>query len=228
VATVPELDRKMRDRGSSLDFLRRTFLEQQIYQQWISSKSKTKEDIPHAEVIGYYRTHPADYDIPAKAKWEELMVRFDQIPDKAAAKAAIAQMGNAVQSGRPLAEVAKAGSHGATAAEGGQWDWTTKDSLTAKEIDRAIFGLPVGSLSQIIETDRGFHIVRVVERQEASKQPFLDVQTDIRKQLREEKEKKLRDDYINQLRATTPIWTMFDKEPGGLEGVPQPRRSVFE
>jgi parvulin-like peptidyl-prolyl isomerase len=229
VSTVQELDKKMRERGSSLDFMRRTFLEQTIYGEWVRTKTKSKEDIPHSEVVGYFRAHLTDYDIPANARWEELMVRFDRFPNKAAAKAAIAQLGNAVQAGHPFAEVAKTASHGATAAEGGQWDWTTKDSLTSKEIDRAVFGLPVGTLSQIIETDRGFHIVRVVERQEASRKDFIDVQTDIRKHLKEEKEKRLRDDYINELRAKTPIWTMFDNEPGGLEGKPEPsRQSVFE
>ena len=34
------------------------------------------------------------------------------------------------------------------------------------EIDQAIFGLPVGQLSRIIETERGYHIVRVTERTE--------------------------------------------------------------
>jgi parvulin-like peptidyl-prolyl isomerase len=228
VSNVQELDKKMRERGSSLDFMRRTFLEQSIYGEWIRTKTKSKEDIPPSELIGYYRTHLTEYDIIAKARWEELMVEYHRFPNKAAAKSAIAQMGNAVQSGRPLAEVAKVGSHGLTAAEGGQWDWTTKDSLSTKEIDRAIFGLPVGQLSQIIETERGFHIVRVVERQDAGRKEFIDVQSDIRKQLKEAKEKKLRDDYISQLRATTPIWTMFDNEPGGIEGPQQLRRSILE
>ena len=67
-------------------------------------------------------------------------------------------MGNQVFAGAPFAEVAKAGSDGVTAAAGGQRDWTNKGSLACQELDRALFGLPVGQLSPIIEGPTGFHI----------------------------------------------------------------------
>jgi hypothetical protein len=230
VTNVQELDRKMRERGSSLDFMRRSFFEKSMAQGWLQQKIKFKEEVPHSDVLGYYKSHLADYEFPAKARWEELMVRFDKFPDKASAWAAIAQLGAAVQNGAPFAETAKANSHGLTAPDGGQWDWTTKNSLASKIIDDAIFGLPVGALSQIIETDRGFHIVRVIERTEAGRKKFIDVQPEIKKQIKQEKLQKQIEDYLSEIRARTPIQTMYDNEPGGLEGPQQEqeRRSVFE
>ena len=41
-------------------------------------------------------------------------------------------------------------------------------------------------MSQPIEDDKGFHIVRVVERTEAGRKPFLEAQVEIREKLREE------------------------------------------
>ena len=64
-----------------------------------------------------------------RAKWEELMVRFSKYPTEAAAWDAIARMGNQVLAGVPFAEVARAGSDGVGAANGGQRDWTAKGSL---------------------------------------------------------------------------------------------------
>ncbi|MCC7084210.1 MAG: peptidylprolyl isomerase [Pirellulales bacterium] len=223
-----DLDRKMRDSGSSLDFMRRYFFETTMANQWKLSKIKTKEEVPHSEVLGYYKSHLSEYEFPAKARWEELMVWFDRFPDKSAAYAAICHLGIAVQQGQPFAEVARANSQGLTASDGGQWDWTAKGALATKPIDQAIFGLPVGRLSQVIETDRGFHIVRVVERTEAGRRQFIDIQNDIKKQIKEQRDQKQKDDYMNDLRARTKVWTMFDHEPGGLDGPKQEKRSIFE
>lgn len=228
VKTVQELDQKLRERSSSLDFMRRYFFEQTIAGQWKLQKVKTKEEIPNSEVVGFYRSHLADYEFPAKARWQEMMVRFDRYADKATAWGAIAQLGTAVQQGADFAQVAKANSQGLTAQEGGVWDWTTKGSLAAQIIDEAIFSLPVGQLSQIIETDRGFHIIRVTERNEAGRQSFVDVQSEIKKKIKADKEQQQIDDYLGDLRKRTPVWTMFDKEPGGLDGIQEERRSVFE
>src|SRR5690606_13315223 len=95
-------------------------------------------------------------------------------------------------------------------------------------LDEAIFGLPVGALSQILESDRGLHIVRVVERTEAGERSFMEVQPDIKKQLKQERIQKQVQEYLDQIRNETPVWTMYDKEPGGLEGIQQERRSMCE
>jgi parvulin-like peptidyl-prolyl isomerase len=90
----------------------------------------------------------------------------------------------------PFAEVARRGSHGLTAARGGQRDWTTKGSLKSAVVDEALFGLPVMRMSHILEDDDGFHIVRVIQRKDAFRTPFKDAQVEIRKQLKEEQFRK--------------------------------------
>ena len=173
-------------------------------------------------MLSYYTEHHADYEFKAQVKWEELMVSFDRVPDKATAWAAICEMGIAVQQGNPFSEVAKAKSQGVTAYNGGAYDWTTQGSLAAKKIDETLLILPVNALSQIIETDRGFHIVRVVDRKPAGRKSFEDTQAEITKKLKDEDREKQIKKYLDGLREKTPIWTMFDNQPGGLEGPPKP------
>ena len=59
-----------------------------------------------------------------------------------------------------------------SATDGGVHSWTNKDSLVSEVLDEAIFTLPVGQLSQILEDKRGFHIVRVVERERSDGDSF--------------------------------------------------------
>ena len=222
VTSRQELDDKLKARGSSIDRERRAYFERMLSMGWMQEKVKTDVEIPLSDILGYYEQHLDDYKFKAQAKWEELMVSFDKFPDKASAYAAIAQMGNQVMQGAPLADVAKAGSQGPTASDGGVYDWTTEGSLAAKEIDRALFGLPVGGMSQIIESNRGFHIVRVVDRKAAGKKSFEDAQADIKKQLKKDNMSKQVEKYMSELKKKTPVWTAYDEQPGGLEGPKQP------
>ncbi len=218
VSTRQELEAKLRERGSSIEWERRIFFEKNLYGGWMSQKIKRDEEIAAAEILSYYTQHAADYEFPAEAKWEELMVSFSRYPDKQAATNAIVEMGNAVMQGAPFAEVAKARSDGITAASGGAYDFTTKGSLASKELDANVFGLPVGSLSRIIESERGYHIIRVTERKEAGRKSFEDMQTEIKKKLKDQNVERQVKTYLDELRKKTPVWTIYDDKPGGLEG----------
>lgn len=218
VSNKHELDQKLRERGTTLERARRSFFEKSLSQVWVREHMKNNDEIPISDVLGDYRANLADYEYPAKARWEELMVRFDRFPDRATAWAALAEMGNAVWNGAPLEQVAKAKSQGVTASDGGAHDWTSKGSLKAKAIDEALFSLPVGKLSQPIETENGFHIVRVVERKEAGRIDFVEAQPEIKKKLKEAKFKRQLDDFLESVRQRTPVWTIYDNEPGGLDG----------
>jgi parvulin-like peptidyl-prolyl isomerase len=122
----------------------------------------------------------------------------------------LAAMGNEVLAGRPLADVARERSEGPTATSGGGFDWTGKGSLSSARLDEAIFALPVGQLSAIIEDGEQLHIVRVTERKEAGRTPFTEAQVEIRETLIAERRQQASDEYLAKLRQRTPVWTVFD------------------
>lgn len=218
-----EYERMLRAKGQSLDRMRKMYFERGLAAEWMRRNVNADEEIPHADLIAWYQNHLADYDYPARARYEILTVKVGPKRSKREAWDALATMGNEVLAGRPFAEVAKARSEGPTAAAGGQCDWISRGSLASKRLDEAIFTLPEGQLSAIIENepspnlaDQGtLHIVRVIEREEAGRTPFLEAQVGIRETLREERRKKALDDYLAKLRERTPVWTVFDDaEPG--------------
>jgi parvulin-like peptidyl-prolyl isomerase len=111
--------------------------------------------------------------------------------------------------GAAFAEVAKAKSDGFTAKDGGEHEWTTQGALKAAVIDKALFSLEVGQMSPILETDDGFHIVRVLERKEAGRRPFTEVQGEIRDRLKEERFQAAVKEYLSGLRRDARIWTAY-------------------
>jgi parvulin-like peptidyl-prolyl isomerase len=60
-----------------------------------------------------------------------------------------------------------------------------------------------------LESDEGFHIVRVLERREAGRRPFTAVQSEIRERLKEERFQAGVQEYLSTLRRDARIWTAY-------------------
>ena len=192
----------------------RCYLERSLAGGWENQHVKENREIPVSEELGYYQQHIADFEFPAKARWEQLMVNFDRFNIGKRRIRALAEMGNEVLRGADFAEVAKARSHGPTRFDGGSLRLDDQGSLVSKVIDAAIFSLPLGRMSQIIEDEKGFHIVRVIERVDAGRKPFLEAQTEIREKLRDEDIDRQKNEFMAKMKERTPVWTIFDSHAG--------------
>ena len=205
VKSVAEFDARLRGQDYSLRQLKRNWAVQQFTRHSIGQIIGKVPETTHQEMLDRYKKNLATYQKPARAKWEQVLIRFDRTSSRAEAKQAIVKIGNQIIHGANFSATAKKRSHGYNAASGGLHDWTTQGALALDEIDEAIFSLPVGELSDLIETKRGFHIVRVVERTEANRTPFLEAQVEINKKIKGEKRKAAFDKYIKKLREEIPV-----------------------
>lgn len=207
---VAALEAALKADGTTLERSKRDFAETVLCKSWVQQSVEFNQLVTHEQMLLYYQQHVAEYSFPAECRWEQLMTRFDQFPTKAAAYAALANAGNEVILGKPWAEVAKKYSQGSTAAQGGEFNWTQPGSLVSKVLDEAIFTLTVGALSPILEDEKGFHIIRVIERHEARKTPFTEAQAEIKKKILEERGGIARKKYVEDVRARTVVWTAYD------------------
>jgi hypothetical protein len=203
-------ENNLRSTGSSLEKQRRAWGEYNIGRLGVRDQVNLNPEVSHQEMIDYYREHISEFGIQAKARFEVLTVRFDRFPSKEAAWQAIAAMGNEVYFGAQFSTVAKRGSQEPNAAKGGEYGWTTKGSLASEVIDQAIFTLEVGKLSQILEDQRGFHIIRVIERTDAGQVPFVEAQAKIKEAIIAAKKDKELKAYAAGLKTKTPVWTVYD------------------
>lgn len=212
--TMAELETILRSYGSSLEKQLTIFREHHLGMQAIRDKIKTSGEINHEDMLVYYRKNAEKYAIKAKSRFEILTVKFSSFPSKQAAWSQMASMGNAVYYGTPFEAVAKKYSQEPNAAKGGVYDWTDQGSLASDPIDKAIFTYAPGKLSPIIEDERGFHIVRVIERKEATTVPFTTAQKEIKEAIQQERRENNYREYVEYLRKSTPIWTIYDDKPG--------------
>ncbi len=212
--SVIDLENKLRALGGSIETQRALFVEQNLASGWLGQAVKKEDKEPtHDDLLAYYHKHVAQWDTPARARWEQLTAKWDNFGSRREAVATLATWGNDVLvRGVPLAQVAKAHSQDFAADDGGVHDWVNKGSLRSTSLDTAIFTLPVGAMSRIIEDEDGCHIIRVLTREDAKRASFSEVQTEIKKELHTGGEAQRRKAYIEELRERTPVWTVFDNE----------------
>jgi len=214
-----EFEEKLAEAGKTLPSMMRDFAENTWAQEHVREKVPERPAVELSELSDFFDDHIDEYKRPSRVRFQMLSADFSKFPTKEAAYQAIADMGNQILfGGAPFGAVAKRQSTGLGAADGGLFDWTNQGELKSKEIDKAIFENPVRGLSQIIENSSGYHIVEVLEREQARTQTFAEVQAGIRKKLIDQKTTKLRSDFIKKVREETPIWTKWPQDiPGSLD-----------
>ncbi len=182
----------------------------------------SRKNVSHADALAYYQGHQAEFEFPAKARWEQITVNYG--PGKRTRDEAwriIAQCGNAIIGGTPLETIARQHSDDPLSAKnGGAQGWIGQGSLVSEKLDQALFDprLPVGTLSPPIEDGSAFHIIRVLERRTAGKTPFAEAQKEIKEKLKKERQSEKRREFMDKVRQTVPVRNLFEEQH------PAPRR----
>jgi parvulin-like peptidyl-prolyl isomerase len=77
--------------------------------------------------------------------------------------------------------------------------------MMGKKFDEVVFKLKPGQVSEIFETERGYHFVLVRDRREARKADFEKVKPQIKKFLIQEERAKLIDQLVERLEKEEKI-----------------------
>ena len=205
VKNISQFEANLRAQGSSLSQMRSNWARDQLTKFFLSQQLKINTTVNHQMMLDEYHKNLADYETVAKSKWEQIMIRFDRGGGRESAKAKAEGLLDKVVHGANFEALAKAESHGFRASSGGQHDWTTRNALVLKEIDEAIFTQPIGRLSDLIESRDGYHIVRVIDRQDAGHVPFREAQVKIKERIQNDSREQAFKKHIEKLKAEIPV-----------------------
>ncbi|MGB6200512.1 MAG: peptidyl-prolyl cis-trans isomerase [Candidatus Acidiferrales bacterium] len=100
--------------------------------------------------------------------------------------------------GGDFGALAKQYSEDTTKDAGGDLGWIVRGQ-TVPEFEQAAFSLPVGSVSDLVRTQYGFHIIHVIERQMARTQSFDEVKADIATALQAQKSQEMAETLSSQI-----------------------------
>lgn len=109
------------------------------------------------------------------------------------------------QGKQPFAALARAHSEDAgTSSRGGDLGFFTRNTHTAK-FDDAVFALKAGQLSDIVETEYGYHIIKLIERTPARTRAFDEVRGQITEQILARKRAETLTNWLERRRREAAV-----------------------
>ena len=216
-----ELDQKLRTDGSSLAARQNDFIDMMLGHMYMRENVPRDPEVSLSEIAAYYRTHQSDYAVQERARWEQLTIDFEQVPDRDEARRRITEMGRQAYFGGNLQAVAKEHSQDPLASSGGVHEWTDRGALASDVMDAAVFSLPLNQMSEIITDDVGMHIIRVLDRQPAGVTPLSKVQDEIRDKLKKQKTIAAQKAAIDAMQTRVAVWSLYPDDVPGARPLPK-------
>ncbi len=212
VGTRVELEEVLGREGVRLDTLKTNFAARQMAMFYIGQKANAKVQFSRQELLDWYNAHKEEYVIEALARWQQIRISYGKSGGKTQAAKIMQQVVAALRAGEDFGKVATEFSDGPRKAKAGVWDWTAPGSLAEENVDRAIWDVEVGSISQVLQTNSAFVLVKVLERKGGGYTPFEDVQDAINEKLVTDSRTSSADKVVQDLMATASIETIFDTD----------------
>ncbi|MBC8388413.1 MAG: peptidylprolyl isomerase [Actinobacteria bacterium] len=182
-----DFEKDLKEKG-----INKRFLEGVLRSQLLSSKiyNKVTADVIVTEeaVKQYYEDNKNTlFLVPARVKASHILVMFPWKEDNSEetqegreeALEKIKMVEDKLNDGGDFEDLARQYSDDGTSGEnGGDLGYISKGQMV-EEFDKALFSLDVGEVSEIVETEYGFHIIKATDREEEYIQKFDEVEESI-------------------------------------------------
>ncbi|QDU81714.1 peptidylprolyl isomerase [Polystyrenella longa] len=215
IQTMHEFDEHLKQNGYSLSALRSSFEGRIMAQEYLRAKRGDTPKLTREQLMSHYEKNISEYTNPERVKWQFLLVEYKKHGGRQGAYAVLNKAVQELKEGADFTEVVKKYSDSATRHDGGMWangDWTTPGSLSDEKVEKALFEMPVGSISSPFESDTEFKLIKVVERQDSTVTPFDKVQNQIETSIVKNGQDEATKKVMDELYETAVIESIFDQK----------------
>lgn len=133
------------------------------------------------ELRKMYNSNQDRFRTPERVRVRHILVKTQDKPKEDVPKleAKANDLLKQIRGGGDFAELARKNSEDpGSAAKGGDLDWVTRGQ-TVPNFENAAFSLKPKEISNVIKTEYGFHILQVMEKENAHLRPFEEVKADL-------------------------------------------------
>ena len=180
---------------------------------------RAEAEVSEDEIRAYYRSRLEEFRVQERAQVSHILFRtLGQTKEEAAlAEQKANDVLRQARAGSEFAKLAEEHSEDGTAAVGGELGWVYRGQ-TVQEFEQAAFTLEPGTVSDLIKTTYGFHILRVAEKQRAHLETFDQVKDRLRPILEGQKRDAALEALANRVeRALREKPTAFSEVAEGFD-----------
>jgi len=224
-----EIDRKEID--ARMEEVRKNFASEEEFEQRLAALGISKEelvkdieiglgiealldretdkvkDASDSEVDAFYKENIEQFKQPERVRASHILIAFaegESDSSKAEKKLRAAKILGELKEGADFAQMAQMYSDCPSKTKGGDLGYFERGRMV-KPFEDAAFALKTGEMSDVVETQFGYHIIKVTDHTPSRVVPLDEAKEDIRAYLTGEKKKDAVDSYIKNLRAEAVI-----------------------
>ncbi len=215
-----ELQNRLREEGLTFQEFLDAQREQLMVQLYLRSRFTPEVSVTRRELWDYYQENIDEFSTPKRVQMQIIAAPADAyVPDEPngaptslelsaardKARQRIEEAAEQLRQGRDFAEVVNEYSEGVRADRDGIWPLMPEGSFRLEEVEQAAFELAQGEVSDIIETDDGFYIVRAHRVEPGDVVQFQQAQEEIRETLMQSRYERLTQEYMDNLLGEATI-----------------------
>ncbi len=207
-ASDKEFNAILKDRGISAKDLKedikkgvyiKAFLDQEVYINIVVTEKEKQEEFEKnkdkLKVGDQVRASHILIGIPADATEEQ----------KKAAKTKANELRKRALAGEDFAELAKENSHDTVSAQrGGNLGYFEK-GIMVEEFEKAVFRLRKDQISKVVETQFGYHVIKLLDKRDGHKMTYEEVAPGISRFIANRKKNEKLEKFVENLRVSAKI-----------------------
>ena len=214
--TDEQLNQMLADQGLTLEDLRRYLVARYAPDEILRIEVGGRVSVADAELETFYQENQKLFEIPGTVTLREIVLLAEGSEKERRRTEAEELHALASAAGADFEALARERSEAGTAQDGGKLGPMKAGELNSK-IDTVAFEQPLGTVSDIIEVDYGFNIIRVEERTDTRISSYDEVSGTIRQQLETLRYQELLDEFLKKARDEAD-WVVMEKYKDRLSG----------
>lgn len=224
--SLEEFKKKMEEYGQSFDEVKEEIRSGLARNRFMEAQWAGKINVTEEDARKYYDENPKQFETPEQVRASHILIKpeftdpnADPNEAKAKARTKTEDLLKQLNDGADFAELAKSHSSCPSAPQGGDLGFFPRGETTPA-FENTAFEMEIGKISEIVETEYGYHIIKVTDHKDASTTSIEQAKDDIIKQLTQTKQSELAEEYIESLKAGAKIVYPAGKEPSSQPNNP--------
>jgi peptidyl-prolyl cis-trans isomerase C len=197
-----QFEKSLQENGITENDLKEYARKELYINNLIETQIASKVSVSNAEEKKFYDENPDKFKLPESVHASHILIGVDAKStdaEKKQAKQKAEAILQKVKGGEDFATAAKENSTCPSSAQGGDLGFFTKGQMVPA-FENAAFSLKPGELSDVVETQFGYHIIKVIEKQPARTVSYDEAKQKIQDFLKSQKIGKNINDYVEKLR----------------------------
>lgn len=186
-----DFENRIKEAGVTIDDVRKDLATNVLLKKMLEKKYPIKE----SDIKDYYDKNKDTFNTEEQVRASHILVKT-----KAEAEAVKKQL----DGGEDFAKVAKEKSVDGSAQNGGDLGLFGKGAMVPP-FEKAAFALDIGKVSDIVESEFGFHIIKVTEKQPAKKFTYEEKKADVQKILQQQLLSDKYDAFLKEIKKKAVI-----------------------